>query len=142
MNMEMKMEINATKIVEEIAMQLIENQDEFIFETIRPYCEDILQLKINKEELKRILLKGQKSEWIPISEMLPKDGTWNIFTDGKNISVERYKYDAIDHFFPEGRWFNFEDAIAWMPLPDPYKEESKTEQTLAYADQDTLMSAT
>ena len=60
-------------------------------------------------------------QWIPVSERLPRDGTWNIFTDGKNISVERYKADAIDHFFPNGRWFEFEDVIAWMPLPEPYK---------------------
>ena len=60
-------------------------------------------------------------DWIPVSERLPSDGTWNIFTDGKNISVERYKADAIDHFFPNGRWFQFEDAIAWMPLPEAYK---------------------
>ena len=59
--------------------------------------------------------------WIPVSERLPRDGTWNIFTDGKNISVERYKADAIDHFFPNGRWFKLEDAIAWMPLPEAYK---------------------
>lgn len=64
----------------------------------------------------------QKTEWIPVSERLPEDGTWNIFTDGKNISVERYKADALDHFYPSGRWFPLEDAIAWMPLPEPYKE--------------------
>ena len=55
--------------------------------------------------------------WIPVTERLPEDGTWNIFSDGKNISVERYKMDAIDHFFPQGRWFSFDKAIAWMPLP-------------------------
>lgn len=60
------------------------------------------------------------SEWIPLKEKLPEDGTWNIFTDGKNISVERYKCDAIDHFYPNGRWFELEDAVAWMPLPQPY----------------------
>ena len=59
--------------------------------------------------------------WIPVSERMPRDGTWNIFTDGKNISVERYKADAIDHFFPNGRWFQLEDAVAWMPLPEAYK---------------------
>ena len=59
--------------------------------------------------------------WIPVSERMPRDGTWNIFTDGKNISVERYKADAIDHFFPNGRWFQLEDVIAWMPLPEAYK---------------------
>lgn len=61
-------------------------------------------------------------QWIPIAERLPKDGTWNIFTDGKNISVERYKADAIDHFFPPGRWFDLDDAVAWIPLPAPYVE--------------------
>jgi len=60
-------------------------------------------------------------QWIPVSERLPSDGTWNIFTDGENISVERYKADAIDHFFPNGRWFQLEDVIAWMPLPEAYK---------------------
>lgn len=59
--------------------------------------------------------------WIPVSERLPEDGTWNIFTDGKTISVERYKSDAIDHFYPQGRWFDCENAIAWMPLPEPMK---------------------
>lgn len=60
--------------------------------------------------------------WIPVSERLPRDGSWNIFTDGKNISVERYKADAIDHFFPAGRWFQLDDAVAWIPLPAPYLE--------------------
>ncbi len=60
--------------------------------------------------------------WIPCSERLPKDKTWNLFIDKKgNVSVERYKEDCIDHFYPIGRWFNLEDAIAWMPLPEPFK---------------------
>ena len=63
--------------------------------------------------------------WIPVSERLPEDGTWNMFTDGKQISVERFKLDAINHFFPEGRWFSFDEAVAWMPLPLPYKAESE-----------------
>ncbi len=63
--------------------------------------------------------------WIPISEISPNDGEWAIFTDGAQISVERYKMDALDHFFPSGRWFNLEDAVAWMPLPGPYKAENE-----------------
>lgn len=50
-----------------------------------------------------------------------RDGEWVIVTDGKTISVERIKKDAYDHFFPNGRWFELEDVIAWMPLPQPYK---------------------
>ena len=67
----------------------------------------------------------RKWKWIPVTERLPEDGTWNLFTDGKNISIERYKMDAIDHFFPQGRWFSLDKAIAWMPLPSPYREEGE-----------------
>lgn len=63
-----------------------------------------------------------KQRWIPVTERLPEDGTWNIFSDGETISVERYKMDAIDHFFPQGRWFSFDEAVAWIPLPEPYRE--------------------
>lgn len=66
----MKPEFDLTKMVEEISMQAKETQEEFIFETIQPYCENILQMKINKGELKRILLNGiQKTNtghWIDI----------------------------------------------------------------------------
>lgn len=63
----------------------------------------------------------KQTTWIPVNERLPEDGTWNIFTDGNKISIERYKFDAMDHFWPSGRWFDFEDAIAWMPLPKRYE---------------------
>ena len=69
-----------------------------------------------------------QQRWIPVNERLPRDGSWNIFTDGTTISVERYKADAIDHFYPNGRWFSLDETIAWMPLPEPYKAESKEEQ--------------
>ena len=63
-----------------------------------------------------------EQRWTPCSERMPEDGKWCLFTDGVNMSVERYKEDALDHFFPPGRWFSLEDAIAWMPLPKPYRK--------------------
>ena len=87
----------------------------------------VAEVSISKEQLEAIItpqieeLKHFLSGWIPVDERLPEDGTWNIFTDGVQISVERYKLDAIDHFFPSGRWFELEQVIAWMPLPEPYK---------------------
>ena len=70
----------------------------------------------------------QKSGWIPISERLPEDGTWNLFTDGNVVSVERYKADSIDHFYPNGRWFSLDETIAWMPLPKPYEPQERSEK--------------
>lgn len=67
----------------------------------------------------------KEKSWIPLSERLPEDGTWNLFVDNKGRkSVERYKADAIDHFWPESRWFELEEAVAWMPLPE-YKEDEE-----------------
>lgn len=60
----------------------------------------------------------EKYRWTPVSEGLPEDGEWAIFTDGKHKSIERCKEDALDHFYPAGRWFELEDAVAWWPLPD------------------------
>ena len=46
------------------------------------------------------------------------DGKMIIVTDGKSISVERFKFDAVDHFYPSGRWFELEDVKFWMPIPE------------------------
>ena len=38
----------------------LETQEEFIFETVRPYCEEITQTKISKKDLQRALLIWMK----------------------------------------------------------------------------------
>ena len=57
-----------------------------------------------------------------------RDGQWVLVTDGENVSVERIKKDAIDHFYPNGRWFELEDVKAWAPINKPYFEEDGDEQ--------------
>lgn len=64
------------------------------------------------------------SPWHRVEDELPNDGEWAIFTNGKVVSVERFKEDAYNHFYPASQWFDFEDAIAWMPLPEPPKEDA------------------
>ena len=64
------------------------------------------------------------STWHRVEDELPNDGDWAIFTNGKVVSVERFKEDAYNHFFPPSQWFDFEDAIAWMPLHEPPKEDA------------------
>ena len=62
--------------------------------------------------------------WHRVEDELPDDGEWAIFTNGKVVTVERFKLDAYNHFFPASQWFDFEDAIAWMPLPELPKEDA------------------
>ena len=65
-------------------------------------------------------------KWIPCSERLPEAGSWAIWCSNKGIiQVARWKIDAIDHFFPSQGFFQLDDAVAWMPLPEPYKESEE-----------------
>ena len=97
---------------------------------IKEYLKQTRTVLVTQDAFDELVKKASAQQrWIPCSERLPEDGTWNIFSDGKNISVERYKMDALDHFFPQGRWFSFDKAIAWMPLPEPYAERRADEQT-------------
>ena len=41
-----------------IKIQLTETYEDFVYDTILPYSEEVTQLKLNKEELKRLLLLG------------------------------------------------------------------------------------
>ena len=66
-------------------------------------------------------------EWLPVSERLPDDGETYLITNAESFEqYHTYKgwYDGT-----KGIWHmtgNFErkmNVIAWMPLPEPYKEK-------------------
>ena len=92
--------------------------DAITYDILIDAFNDAIKYRTNRE------LEGKAEEkWIPISERLPEDGTWNIWQSKTGaLSIERYKEDAYDHFYPSGRFFSLEDAVAWMPLPERYKE--------------------
>ena len=53
-------------------------------------------------------------QWIPCSERLPeKDGEYLTTTEDGLCDVESYG---------DGEWF-YDDVVAWMPLPEPWKGE-------------------
>lgn len=72
--------------------------------------------------------------WIPCSERLPKD-------NGYYLTTTMYGEVYCD-YWTDDSFDRQETVISWMPLPEPYKAESKIEQALVYADQDTMMPAT
>lgn len=73
-----------------------------------------------------------KTNWIPTSERLPEEsgkvlvclayGCINVV----NYSVKHRKFNNYDDC-PEFPTRAFENVVAWMPLPEPYKEDGENE---------------
>jgi len=87
--------------------------------------DEIANLKALEEKIEWIPLKWENDSKMVCDFPYELDGSWVFVTNGKLISVERIKKDAYDHFFPNGRWFELPDVIAWAPLLEPYKPESE-----------------
>lgn len=59
-------------------------------------------------------------QWIPVSERLPDVG--------KHVLISKINgYIALDYIDEENHWHWVFDnwVLAWMPLPEPYKESDK-----------------
>lgn len=108
---------------------------------------------VDKEELLKALKydrqqydKGyedakREQQWIPCSERLPQWGEDCLVTVKFKYEWEKeYEYHTdVGSYRPDGKWNTYNDwyegqeyfeAIAWMPLPEPYKESEKQNGTL------------
>ena len=45
------------EVIKELIMKAMENESDFIFQTIQPYCENVLEQRISKKELELALLQ-------------------------------------------------------------------------------------
>nr|DAR75553.1 MAG TPA: hypothetical protein [Caudoviricetes sp.] len=134
----MREELNdsITKTVVNFVTQLHETEDEFIFETISPFCTDILHRRISKKELKEMLLRAERMKWIPAEntpEVNEEGYSERILLNFENASIHeigRYIEDGDGG----GAYYIGDDVKsclssyglfvnAWMPLPERYKEE-------------------
>ena len=70
---------------------------------------------------------GQRTEWIPASERLPKEGQEVLVNDrsGSMWVWTLYKGTRVPWQWEDsyGYFQDFEDIIAWQPLPEPYEGE-------------------
>lgn len=95
-------------------------------------CEDALQMAITA-------LQNQPV-WIPVSERLPEEAYGCLVTvmdcepstqtDFENILPYFVGYDGNGWNDGDGETIPFE-VIAWMPLPEPYRESEPHKQTKA-----------
>ena len=73
------------------------------------------------EYLKRLPSAQPEPHWIPVTERLP-EASGLYLVSVKNDHERRYSKTA---WFEKDVWFARQDVIAWMPLPEPYKEATE-----------------
>ena len=96
-----------------------------------PYGKPTLEFESGKKVIEHLeQMPSAQPEWIPCSERLPEESGQYIITV-KYVHVDGYEDLYAEHGEWDGdRWDMFcfghcgevEDIIAWMPLPEPYKE--------------------
>lgn len=61
-----------------------------------------------------------EQRWIPVAERLPEDGTYLTTLDGELVGQEEPFTGMCG--IENGKWDEDGCVIAWMPLPEPYRE--------------------
>lgn len=95
-------------------------------------ARDIATIIKNEKDMMAILKNAEpERKWIPCSERLPAEGEQVLLTNFfRKMDIGWLVKTEDEGYLWEitGSWYNaFNDWIAWMPLPEPYKEERKEE---------------
>lgn len=81
----------------------------------------------SKSIVKYIQSLPAEGSWIPCSERLPRyhEDVLISFTEGFVISASREKWEMNSDVLEteDGAILPLNDANAWMPFPEPYKED-------------------
>lgn len=69
------------------------------------------------------LLSAQR--WIPVSEKFPEEKEIVLITFDERVEMGRMRGESWEWLFESGwnYWVYVDNVTAWMPLPEPYKEE-------------------
>ena len=72
----------------------------------------------------------EQTQWIPVSERLPKDGKFVLFCDIDDDIMVGYhvKGRPNTHFSQDGTFEDMKNVRAWMPLPQPYEPQERSEE--------------
>ena len=80
----------------------------------------------SKDDFMALCADENPNEWIPVSEGLPEYET-EVLTCTRGGYVEIQSLETYGEYWENqhGDWTDFDEVIAWMPLPKPYKAESE-----------------
>lgn len=83
------------------------------------YVKSVLDML---EQLQDNLEQDEKENgWISVSERLPEDGTYIATLDGELVG-QKEPFTGMCGI-ENGKWDDEDCVIAWMSLPEPYKED-------------------
>lgn len=72
---------------------------------------------------------AEKGGWIPCSERLPEErGDYLVTTDYEGVDIATFEPDIAKWSYcdVDGYYWTYDIyTIAWMPLPEPYKERTE-----------------
>ena len=87
------------------------------------YKPTMEEMSNSMDLLKDLANKADAFEWIPVSERLPEDNQIVLTSKNNSISILKYHADTKHWYETNGNWWwSFNMVDAWMPLPEPYKE--------------------
>ena len=90
---------------------------------------DDMQTMKDEIECLEMAIKALEQRWIPVSERLPEeDGEYLCTVQTHDIDTDNVIDEYINFCdFIDSGWCVFDDetVVAWMPLPEPYREESE-----------------
>lgn len=113
-------------ITEKISTQVTESHEEFIFETIRPYCENVVQMKISKRELERALLKyyGKNDSVVDcisradVNQVIEDymDEQYNVLSDrprerANGANAVKARINELQPVTPQPRWIPVSEKL-------------------------------
>lgn len=99
-------------------MTLVQHEDG-AFSTYNDAYDIVIHCE-SKEEQEKTIERLKSTNWIPVSERLPEDGTYITTLDGELVGQEEPFTGMCG--IENGKWDDKDSVIAWMPLPEPYKE--------------------
>lgn len=111
-------------------------------------CDDLLEVisyedlfEVIAHEIERLPSAEPEQRWIPVSKRLPDEGERVLCTHTGGLNPNR---QVIEHIYQNGKFTLGWDmdmnpssptfgqrymgtVIAWMPLPEPYREDGEAE---------------